>query len=597
MKKAVAKGGREIWIAEGTYTSYDPYLSLRATFNLEKGVHLIGGFPSPSSFPGGNPTKSDIDIENHPSIIDATSSYHQVFVMEDQTSLNGIQVINQTSVQNGGVVLIEANGQHDEKNITIENCKFENITGSNGAGIYAASSQNGRINLFLENNVFTNISGNLGSNLYFKSIGSGTSVNVEVNNCIFDNASSVNSSVYGFAKTSGKVDVKVQNTLFSNAQGTSFQVNSERSGRFIFDLVNTTIVNSTLANEEPVFKIESASNANTSAFNILNAILWDEQLFEHTNNGNSTINVVHSSLKSAVCPDGIICCANTMYNEDPMFEDETLSKYTLKEGSPAIDKGTDSVDVVYDINYEPRPQGINLDLGAYESEYTASGITLDIKLFLEGTYNPTLQKMNTDYYAQNYLSLSQPFHDTPRNYTGNEAVTNYTQFERLYNGTTLQVVSWVLVNLIDQNNINNIIEQKAGLLWDNGSVTDTEHQPIKILLTPDLYYVAVIAPGHLGVMTATPFDFNQTQQIDFTNPSFAAFGGNDAQIEMAGIMTFICGDVNGDGIINAADRSPVWTKRNTIGNTKEDINRDGICNAADRTKTWNNRNRFSYLPF
>ncbi|MEL6986817.1 MAG: choice-of-anchor Q domain-containing protein, partial [Bacteroidota bacterium] len=289
---------------------------------------------------------------------------------------------------------------------------------------------------------------------------------------------------------------------------------------------------------------------------------------------------------------------NTMYNEDPKFMDELNMNFNLTESSPAVDKGTDSVDVHTDIDYGQRPQGFNHDIGAYESEYSAAGIDMDITLFLEGSYNSSTEKMNSDYYAQNLLALSQPFNNAIYNYDGNESVQSYLDFERDNNGNTQKVVSWVLINISDKNNPANIVAQAAGLLWDDGSVTATNHESIKILLTPDLYYVAVKAFGHLGVMTATPFDFtNSPVIIDFSDPGFSALGGNDAQNSMNGKQMFICGDANGDGIINAGDRAPVWTARNSIGNIMEDINLDGICNASDRAITWNNRNRFSYLPY
>jgi len=597
LKKAVAHGAKEIWIAEGTYSASDSYLSLRAQFNLLKGVQLFGGFPNPSNFAGGNPNMNDRDWKTYQTIIDAGNAYHQVFLLNNDNALNGIFVKDQTSNQNGGVVLIKASGQSDQRDITIENCSFSDISGTNGAGIYVIVNSKADVNLNIENVIFENISGSNGSNLFFKAVGSGVSINAEITNCSFKSSHSANSGIYGLAKSSSTINLKLQNSVITESIGNSIKVTAESNAKYNFDLYNSTITNSSLSNGSYVIEVSSETNAKPSKFNIYNGILWDDNSMLHTNNGQTEVNLFHSLIKESNCPEGTNCCDYTIYNEDPMFTDEVNADYSLKEFSPAIDMGTDSVDILFDKNYDPRPQGISLDLGAYESEYTAAGLELYIKLFLEGSYNNS-GNMKTDYYAQNYLSLSQPYNVSPWNYNGNEAVTDYSSFERVSNGNTIRVSSWVLVNILDANNSNNILKQQAAMLWEDGSITDIDHNLVKVLLTPDLYYVAVLTSGHLGVMTATPLDFTQANLVvDFSNPSFAVMGGNDAQKEIDGINMLICGDVNGDGIINAGDRSPVWTARNSIGNNKEDINKDGICNAADRTKVWNNRNRFSYLPF
>lgn len=50
---------------------------------------------------------------------------------------------------------------------------------------------------------------------------------------------------------------------------------------------------------------------------------------------------------------------------DPLFTDPTAKDFSLKTGSPAIDKGT-SNDVPFDFNFNTRPVGIGNDIGAYE---------------------------------------------------------------------------------------------------------------------------------------------------------------------------------------------------------------------------------------
>ncbi|MEM6726747.1 MAG: hypothetical protein AAF598_22105, partial [Bacteroidota bacterium] len=56
------------------------------------------------------------------------------------------------------------------------------------------------------------------------------------------------------------------------------------------------------------------------------------------------------------------------------------------------------------------------------------------------------------------------------------------------------------------------------------------------------------------------------------------------------------GDVDGSGIVAAADRNAVWNARNTAGYLDEDINMDIVVTAADRAITSNNSFRIQTLP-
>ena len=72
--------------------------------------------------------------------------------------------------------------------------------------------------------------------------------------------------------------------------------------------------------------------------------------------------------------------------------------------------------------------------------------------------------------------------------------------------------------------------------------------------------------------------------------------GTDARKNINGVMTLWAGDANGDGSINATDRTITWNQRNSAGYLTGDVSVDGNINATDRTTAWNNRNKNAQLP-
>ena len=104
----------------------------------------------------------------------------------------------------------------------------------------------------------------------------------------------------------------------------------------------------------------------------------------------------------------------------------------------------------------------------------------------------------------------------------------------------------------------------------------------------DNYYVAIKHRNHLSVMTNVSQILNETPlTLDFS--SVATYGTN-ALTNVNGKLCLWAGDVNGDNIINANDRSETWNIRNLTGYLIQDCNLNGTVDATDRSLTWNNRN-------
>jgi hypothetical protein len=54
------------------------------------------------------------------------------------------------------------------------------------------------------------------------------------------------------------------------------------------------------------------------------------------------------------------------FTGDPLFTHAAKGDFTLQSGSPAIDAGTSDGAPAFDFNDDPRPQGLGVDMGAYE---------------------------------------------------------------------------------------------------------------------------------------------------------------------------------------------------------------------------------------
>ena len=81
------------------------------------------------------------------------------------------------------------------------------------------------------------------------------------------------------------------------------------------------------------------------------------------------------------------------------------------------------------------------------------------------------------------------------------------------------IVDWVFLELRDANNPASVISSRSALLQRDGDIVDIDGtSPVAFANTPyQPYYIAVKHRSHLGVMTATPINFNGlAATIDFT---------------------------------------------------------------------------------
>jgi hypothetical protein len=209
----------------------------------------------------------------------------------------------------------------------------------------------------------------------------------------------------------------------------------------------------------------------------------------------------------------------------------------------------------------------------------SSAIVVDTKVFLEGCYNGG-GTMRTSLNAAHLIPLTQPYNLAPWSYPGTESVSSIPP----------DVVDWVLVQL--RSSPATVVKTRAAFLKSNGMVVDLDGTGVvKFAGSPaTTYYIVVMHRNHLSVMTALEPALSGTGSLyDFTTAQTQAYGTNPMVDLGGGKYGIISGDANGDGIVDATDRSDAWNDRLQTGYKHSDVNLDGIVDASDRSAIWNMR--------
>lgn len=171
-------------------------------------------------------------------------------------------------------------------------------------------------------------------------------------------------------------------------------------------------------------------------------------------------------------------------------------------------------------------------------------VVADIRVFLEGPYVAN-HTMNIALNNNGLLPLSQPYHEAPWNYTGQESVA----------AMPANAVDWILLEVRDKNDMDVILGSKAGILLRTGYVQDVSGASGIAFdnLPPDDYYVVVRHRNHLAAMSATPLSLPSSTVYDFSQSGAQAMGaGQQAWLE-SGVYGLYAGDLNSDGVVTITD--------------------------------------------
>ncbi|MGB1205713.1 MAG: hypothetical protein ACPG5B_08715 [Chitinophagales bacterium] len=224
-------------------------------------------------------------------------------------------------------------------------------------------------------------------------------------------------------------------------------------------------------------------------------------------------------------------------------------------------------------------------------------VLVKLKIFLEGAYIGN-ELMTTKLRDENILPINQPFNRPPWNYAGTEGngLTN--------NDLPANAVDWVLVELRNPLDTEEIMGAAAGILLEDGRVIDapggrTDGLVVFGAMPNTNYYIVVKSRNHLSVMSALPawlsshetinlsfgsqdvgsfniVGYDQMTQLEFFDPDPNALGDDFALFGM------YVGDINSDEAINAADFDGYADDASGILEYLDgDVNYDGRVTYAD----------------
>lgn len=209
-------------------------------------------------------------------------------------------------------------------------------------------------------------------------------------------------------------------------------------------------------------------------------------------------------------------------------------------------------------------------------------IRVQATVFLEGAYDVSNGGMQTTLRTNQLIPLTQPFDTNPWNYSGNERVQELTAIPT-------NAVDWVLVEVRNGADSNDMLEQRAGFLLADGSIVAA--QPLFAgdvglyfyeLNEGENYYMAIKTRNHLAALSAVtvalpnavPYDFSQAANVAGSIELLANMGD--------GNFALSAGDTNAEGIISVADFNQYIAESASVNQYADaDFNLDGQVSVLD----------------
>jgi len=224
------------------------------------------------------------------------------------------------------------------------------------------------------------------------------------------------------------------------------------------------------------------------------------------------------------------------------------------------------------------------------------GYNLDLKVFLEGPYDPALKGgMKTDLLTGGVIPLGQPYNPGLPYYGNNTPVWLYNGIEAV-TAIPNNVTDWIVIELRDAVDAASatgltMVHQMAAFVLSDGTVVDLDgaSQPMFDVTVNDNLFVVIWHRNHLGVMSAVPLvETAGVYSYDFTTGSGQVFGGALGYKELeTGVWGMISGDGNADKQVNNSDKIDVWSvEAGGSGYLGGDYSLDSQVNNQDKNDMW-----------
>ncbi len=210
---------------------------------------------------------------------------------------------------------------------------------------------------------------------------------------------------------------------------------------------------------------------------------------------------------------------------------------------------------------------------------------IDLKVLLEGSYDPSANEMINRLETRNLIPNNQPFNQAPWYYNGNETKV------------IAQVSDWVLVSFRTEIAGNSEVGRAAGLVQLDGQVHFSSTNVLPSSLNTPVYIV-IETRNHLTIMSPQPVAVNNGMlTYDFTTADSYTGGGRGQKQLSNGKWAMFSGDVNSDLDVNGVDRV-LWAAANGSFSAylREDLNFDGDVTGNDRIYWLGNNGIFSTVP-
>jgi len=326
-----ARGGDEVWVAEGTYTE---------NLRVPAGIALYGGFA------GTETSLAQRSISAHPTTIAAMNTNATVVWIE-----NAWVRIDGFTIRGGqtGVVLTA--------NAVLANCTVtHNAVGVNvGLGVPALTDNvivdNSNDGVFIQHAVAT-VTGNL--------------VDGNAGNGIWAGAGTYLTLTRNVVRRNNESGLSLDYGAWTDVHSNLFTLNS--LAQVMLDNASTIYLhNNTLAGGGAAVGV----SVNDSTAHLTNNAIVHHAGYGVRKGGTSGLLTMYGNDLYANSPNyENVPASIQQYNlsVDPQFVDPVSPNYHLSAGSPLIDAGYDSVVKPGDLDLDGRPriQGARVDIGAYE---------------------------------------------------------------------------------------------------------------------------------------------------------------------------------------------------------------------------------------